>query len=295
MVHKVARWRRLFGSDDGSTGESSAAGGATSAVVTGAVPGRAVVAPASTRQYGQTFDDGTNIGSFSPEEKRWVETTLALTSASDGERVPNAAQGLRLALPAWVVTILYAAGTNDTIAAELPPSIDVPVLYDPMSLEIVQVDVDAVCAELRPFRDVAVRHFRRTDSWLAPLRNAIALPGDAIGAGAGVIGAWKAAITDPANATTTPTDSASSCSWTDAEIESMRRNAAILAIRWQNRPKERDRARAAARKALPMHAQNVRNGSLAMADFEVILMREEVSTAITAEEAAAYRAATTGT
>jgi hypothetical protein len=247
------------------------------------------VAPASTRQHSENFDDGTDIGSFSPDERLWVETVLTPMSADDGHRVPDTAQQLKLELPGWVVAVLYHAGTNGPLAAELPAAIDLPVRYDPSTREIIGVDVAATCAELEPCRSSAVRYFERTDSWLAPLRNIAATPRDARRAGASIFKDWKSALGDMAAERGAPSGAAMKCSWTDAEIEAMRRNAAILAIRWQNKPKEREKARAHALQTLALNAEHVRTGSLSLADFEVMIMREEVATAITTEEAASFR------
>ena len=142
---------------------------APTAPAAGGVRGRASVAPASTRKHGETFDDGTDTGSFSANEPLWVETMLTPLSAEDGLPLPTGMQQLKLNLPNWVVSVLYSSGTNEPLASELPPSVDVPVVYDADPRAIVQVDVDATVRELEPYREAAVRFFKRTDSWLAPL------------------------------------------------------------------------------------------------------------------------------
>lgn len=55
------------------------------------------------------------------------------------------------------------------------------------------------------------------------------------------------------------------------------------------KPKERDATRARALQALPLNTENVRAGAMSPNDFAVMVMREEVSTAITPEEAAGFR------
>ena len=272
----MAWLKRLLGSEDEVAGP-----GAQEA---GGVPGRAAVAPASTRQYGEQHVDGSNTGSFSANERLWIESSLIPVSADDGRPVADGLQGVRQQLPSWVASVLYSAGTNEALASELPPSIDVPVLYDAASRRIIAIDVDAACAELEPHRDAAVRYFKRTDSWLAPLRNAAALPGDAVAGVKGAAKEWTAAIADLSTA-----PGAGVCSWSPPEVEAMRRNATILAQRWQKKPKEREKARGRAQQALSLNAENVRAGSLSAADFDVLVMCEEVSTAITPEEAAAFR------
>jgi hypothetical protein len=248
------------------------------------------VAPASTRKHGETWDDGTDTGSFSANEPLWVETMLTPVSAEDGLPLPPAMQQLKLNLPNWVVSVLYSSGTNEPLAAELPPSVEVPVVYDAATRAIVQIDVDGAVRELEPYREVAVRYFERTDSWLAPLRSAAALPGDAVDAGKGAVKDWKAALGAMADEARAPAGGATAATWSPEEVEAMRRNAAILALRWQQKPKERDKARARALQALSLNAEGVRAGNLSAADFDVLVMREEVSTAITPEEAAAFRA-----
>jgi len=266
--------------DDGSEPAATASAG---------VSGRAAVAPASTRKHGATFDDGTNTGSFSPNEPLWVETMLTAVSAEDGLPLPTGMQQLKLNMPSWVVSVLYSAGTNEPLASELPPSVEVPVRYDAATRSIAGIDVDATARELEPYREAAVRYFQRTDSWLAPLRNTGALPGDAVKAGKGAVKDWKAAIGAMADEAKVPAGEATASTWSPSEIEAMRRNAAILALRWQKKPKERDKARARALQALSLNLEGVRAGSLSAADFDVLVMREEVSTAITHEEAATFR------
>jgi len=268
--------------DVGDGSERTAPAGAS-------IRGRAAVAPASTRKYGETFDDGTDTGSFSPNEPLWVETMLTPVSADDGQPLPTGMQQVKLNMPNWMVSVLYHAGTNEPLASELPASVDVPVLFDAATRSVVGVDVDAAGRELEPYREAAVRFFKRTDSWLAPLRNTGALPGDAVRAGKGALKDWKAALGAMADEAKAPAGEATASSWAPSEVEAMRRNAAILALRWEKKPKEREKARARALQMLSLNAEAVRAGSLSAADFEVLVMREEVSTAITSEEAAAFR------
>ena len=260
------------------------------APVPAGIRGRAAVAPASTRKHGETWDDNTKTGSFSANEQLWVETMLTPVSAEDGLPLPTGLQQVKLHLPNWVVSVLYSAGTNEPFAGELPPSVEVPVVYDAATRSIAGLDVDATVRELEPYREAAVQYFKRTDSWLAPLRNAGTLPGDAVEAGKGAVKDWKAALGAMKEEARAPAGQATASTWSPEEIEAMRRSAAILALRWQKKPKERDKARARALQALPLNLEGVRGGSMSVADFEVMVMREAVSTAITPEEAAAFRA-----
>lgn len=254
------------------------------------VRGRARVAPASTRQRGETFHDGANVGSFSEKERLWVDITLTPVSAEDGLAVPGGAQQVHVSLPGWVVTVLYQAGTNEPLARELPAAVELPVVYDAATRAVVEVDAEAAASELEPYRSAAVGHFKRTESWLAPLRNVAALPGDAVDAGRGVVRRAKDAIGEMRQETAPSAGASAPSSWTTEEVEALRRNAAILAVRWEKRPKEREQARAAALQALPLQAEQVRAGSVSAADFDVMVMREEVSTAISPSEAAELRA-----
>lgn len=71
----------------------------------------------------------------------------------------------------------------------------------------------------------------------------------------------------------------------------MRHQAIILAHRFELHPREREQARTFALQSLPMQADAAARGVLAREDFEAMVMRELVSTAITEDEAAAFRRA----
>lgn len=251
--------------------------------------GLAAVAPASTFLQGETFDDNADTGALSLDESHWIDTSLTVISAEDGLAVPGGLQKVKAKVPYWLMVVLRQSGTNEELAGLLPAAVVAPVRLDAATRTIVEVDVQGLEAELASYRDVVAPYFKKNDSYLAPFRNAAAAPGDALKAGKGMASAWKDALKDLAADAKVPAGTATGASWSAADVEAMRRNAAILALRWQNKPKERDRARASALQALPLAVANVRAGALSAADLEVMVMREEVSTAITAEEAAAYR------
>jgi hypothetical protein len=243
------------------------------------VAGRATVAPASTRQHGDS-DASSQAGHLSPDGRLSVQTTLFPTSVADGGVVVNEWQSIRASMPNWLMWALYSAGTNDPLAARLPASIEVPITFDPTTRRIRGLDVEATMRELDGLRPAAVEHLTGDGSWLS-------LPGDVTSAVSSTVSTWKDAVGDLVSGATNP--QAATSSWSPDEVEAMRRNAAILAVRFQQRSKEREKARARALQALPLQLQNVATGAMSAGDFEVMVMREEVSTAITADEAAAFR------
>ena len=254
------KWLRKHRDDRSESAAASEAG----------VRGRAAVAPASTRKRRDTWDDNTDTGSFSADEKLWVETMLTPVSAEDGLPVPAGLQQVKLNMPNWMVSVLYSAGTNEPLAAELPASVEVPVRYDPSTRAITAIDVAATAQELAPYREAAVNQFKRTDSWLAPFHVARSLPVDA---GKGAAQSWKDAVGAMASEAKQPAGQATASTWSPEEVEAMRRNASILALRWQKKPKERDKARARALQALPLNLESVRAGSLSVADNLAIHLR----------------------
>ena len=182
-------------------------------------------------------------------------------------------------MPNWLMWALYSAGTNDPLAARLPASIEVPVTFDPTTRRIRSVDVEATMREFDGLRPAVVEHLKGTDRWLAR-------PGDVASAASAAVSTWKDAVGDLVAGARNP---AVTSSWSPDEVEAMRRNSAILAVRFQQKSKEREKARARALQALPLQLQNVDSGAMSAGDFEVMVMREEVSTAITADEAATFR------
>jgi hypothetical protein len=255
--------KRVIGGDDGP----------------GRVGGRATVAPASTRQHGDS-DASSQAGGLSPDERLWVQATLYPTSVADGGAVVNEWQSVRASVPNWVMCVLYSAGTNEPLAAKLPASIEVPVTFDPTSRRIRSVDVEGAMRELDGLRAAVVEHLERADGRLV-------LPGDVASAASAAVSDWKDAVGDLVAGARNP--QAVTSSWSPDEVEAMRRNAAILAVRFQLKPKEREKGRARALQALSLQLQNVATGAMTAGDFAVMVMREEVSTAITADEAAAFR------
>lgn len=271
--------RKLVGDDDGGRPDGPRVGGT------------ARVVPASTRERGADPADGTEWGSLSPNERAWVALQVTPLAADDGLPVPTEPQEAYVAVPRWVAIVLRQAGTNEPLGRSLPARLEVRVHYDAATRRVVGIDAEHTTAELEPHRPVAVEHFCETDSILAPLRNVASMPRDAIAAGRDLLSTW----TDAASALNRDAGGGPggppSPSWSADEVESMRRNAVILAARFQQKPKEREQARAVALQSLSLNAANVAAGVLAPADFEAMVMAQEVSTAITAEEAATFRSA----
>lgn len=185
--------------------------------------------------------------------------------------------------------VLYYSGSNERLAASLPATIDLPVTIDPTTRRIIGIDIDAAALELEPYRALAVEWYKRTDSFLAGPRNLASVPGDAVAAAKDAASAWISATHDAVADMANPDAAATRCSWSTDEIEAVRRNAVILAVRYQKKPKERQKAHYRAVQMLKMQLESLRAGAMSQADFDVMVMREEVSTAISADEARQFR------
>lgn len=249
------------------------------------VAGRALVVPASTRRRLE------NESNLSADSRVRSTTHLVAVSAADGLPVDSGVRAVDAALPNWLRVVMDEAGANRPLSPRLPERLEVDVTIDAVARTIVTLDVDAAVREHAELRGIGVHDFERTDSVLAPLRNAVELPGAARRGVRRLFGAWRDAVSEMVADVRTGTEGQARPSWTDAEIEQMRRQATVLAHRFELHPGEREQARTRALTALPMQAEAAASGALAREDFDAMVMRELVSTAITAEEAATFRRA----
>ena len=232
------------------------------------VPGRALLAPASTRTAGFVDDNVNNLSANAA-----VRCKVGLEPLTDAGR--GELQAVDARLPNWLRVVMHAIGTNHDIGPQLPASIDVPVFLEVGTGRIASMDVDATAAELARYRELGRREWLETEAVLAPVRGAVKLPGAAIRGARGLLSSWRGAFTDkPAG---------------PEEIEQMRRTAEMQRHYWAKHPKERDKYRASVLGIRADMVQGTKAGVRAESDLEAWIMTHEVSEILTPEEAAALR------
>lgn len=249
------------------------------------VAGRAFVVPAGTRRR------LGNESNLSADSRARSTTRLVAISAADGLPVDTGVRTLHATLPNWLRVVMDEAGANRPLSPQLPDRLEVDVTIDAVERTIVALDVDAAVREHAALRAIGVEDFKRTDSVFADVRNVAELPGSARRGVRQLFGTWRDAVAEMVSDVRAPSDAPPRRSWTDAEVEQMRHQAIILAHRFELHPREREQARTFALQSLPMQADAAARGVLAREDFEAMVMRELVSTAITEDEAAAFRRA----
>lgn len=256
------------------------------------IPARAYVVPAQTGSVGE------NENNLRADSRVRCTTLLVVTSAADGLPCSPDPTLVGCRLANWLRIVLYHAGSGEEVSRDLPPAVHLPVIVEPTSRRIVAVDVDLAERELAPYREVGRRQFLRTESTLAPVRTAIALPGEAIGFARGLAGEWRRSIREFRSGSPRSPGAAGEPhapaglgppAWSPEEVEQARVTALTVRAHLAKRPKERERHRASALVAGPMQAANVRGGSMHPVDFEHWLMYQEVSGVLSAEEVADLR------
>ncbi len=251
------------------------------------VRGRALVVPTGVKSRGYS--------NFSSRDRVRTSVLVDLLSRSDAGPVQGGQQRVDARLPNWLTIIFFSAGTNDSISDTLPARVEVDVVVETASGRVTAIDVEAAELEYSPYREAAVKEWKETEGVLAPIRNMIALPGAARRATRGLFTAWKDAlaefVSDLKSDPGSPSNPVTMASHTPAEVEQLRRSAVILSYRFQNEPKEHQRARESALQAAPSMVASTRGGVRSIADFEEWLMFQSVSTAITEDEALSFRAA----
>lgn len=242
-------------------------------------PGRALVAPQSTGPA------AGNVNQLSADGR--VRCRVALEPLT--ERGRGELQVVTAWLPNWLHVVLYHVGSNYNLGPSLPAELDIPVLMETGTARIAAVDVDATIGELERFRELGRREWLETDAVLAPVRNAVKLPGFAVRGVKGLFGTWIEAATDFRDELKSTPGTPPKASWGPQEIEQMRRTAVQQRHAYARDPKLRAKVRASAMAAAPEMVAGVRGGVRAPADVDAWIMSHEVSEILTAEEAAALR------
>lgn len=247
------------------------------------VRGRAFVVPVSTGNLGSQ-EEG-NFNNFSARSRVKSKTVLVAVSAEDGGPVHDGQQRVVADIPNWMRFVMYYAGSNDGISAELPAELHVPVLIDAAARTIHALDVDEAAAELEPHRKAGTREWKETEAPLAIVRNAVKLPGEAL----------RLAKRVPAEARDLVEDIRGIGSSTVAplsaeEREQQRRTAKVLRFQLENEPKTYAKLRDGAVQHGPQMARSVAAGVYTADHFDAWVEFQELSGVISAEEAATLRA-----
>ncbi len=249
-----------------------------------AVPGRAYVVPGSISGGEDGLAEGGNVNNFRAKSR--VRESVLLVPAVPGLSDSRATdhQRVKAKMPNWLRIVLRYAGTNYGPWDKLPDEVHLPVLIDPATGQITAVDVDLACTELEPYREVATRFWKQTEAVLAPVRTAVWLPGAAIRGAREFVADWKGAISDIGKSSVENDRPPK-----PKEAEQARRTARQLGHALARQPEQHAKVRASALEAGPMMADGVRGGVYPRYGFISWLEWQELSTAITPEEAAGYR------
>lgn len=244
------------------------------------VAGRAELAPTGTKVL---LGNENNI---SPDGLLRSRVNLTVVSVTDGGAFDPQLQVVDAQLPGWLVIVFDRAGSNDDIAAQLPRRVQVDVWVDRSSRRIVEIDVDRAAIELQPCREVAVHTWKREVGAFAAAYNVVEAPGAVWRGLRSLVKSWSGAVSTFAGPA--PGEGPRP-GWTPEEVEQMRRQAEILALRYQKHPAEREGMRRSSLDSLPAHAQQYAAGQLHRADMEALLMQAETATWVTPDEAAGFR------
>lgn len=243
--------------------------------------------PQSTanRGSGGGGEHGGNFNNFSANSKVGSRTKLRGVSADDGQPVDTSPQWVKCELPNWLRMVMYDAGGHYGQSEHLPAELEVPVEFGIQSRAIVRLDVETTASQLAQFREFGVKEWKETEAVLAPVRNAVQLPG-VLRRQFG-FKAIKAELKDlredlrfgeMRDEPVKPKD-----------LEAMRRTAAMQRHSFDANPKLRDKQREQVLLHYPSMAQGVAAGSYPRHGFEANLMMQEVSGILTPEEAAELR------
>lgn len=249
------------------------------------VPGRALVVPGSTANIGTGEEENANT--FSHRGKARSLAGLVALSAADGHPVRPGQQTVTAWLPNWMRMVMHDAGTSHGGAEHLPRQLHVPVFIDQAERTIAALDVDGAATELERYREIGRREWKETEAVAAPVRAAAALPGAAVRGVRGFLSSWTGTVAEFREDLTTGNSPDRPLS--DKELEQRRATARALRTTFEQDPKAHLQARDTALKHGPTMARGAAAGSYPPSHFDAWVEFQELSTAITAEEAAQFR------
>jgi len=124
-------------------------------------------------------------GALRPGMPEWGEAGLGKPQRVEGR------------LPHWALTVLVYAGDERLIhALEIPGPIDVPVFVDPANGRALALDEEAIAAEVAPFRDTAIRIWKREEGWLRTPRVVLGAPRSAVRFARSMGSSWRDGIAE---------------------------------------------------------------------------------------------------
>jgi len=245
------------------------------------ITGRAYVVPGSTGNVGENENNLTANGTAT------TQVRMVISATGDGMPASTEQQVVTAQISNWVRIVLNFAGSNYGPHQQLPDQIHLPVRIDRRTRNVVEIDLDTAAVELAPFRDVAVHFFKQTESPLAPIRFAKALPGEAVRGAKGLISTWRETFKDLKDDLANP--NAAPKALDPVEAEQRRRTATQLRFRLERHPKEHAKVRASALQAAPMYIAGVQHGTYHETEFESWVDFQMLSGAISPDEAADIR------
>jgi hypothetical protein len=185
--------------------------------------------------------------------------------------------------------VLYHVGSNYAIGPSLPAELDIPVLVETGTDRVDAIDVDATVAELEHFHEMGRQEWLETGAVLAPVRNAIKLPGAALTGIRGLLGEWREDAAGLREDIKGGQKGPPRPSWSPKEIEQMRRTAMQQRIAFKRDAELRAKVRANAMIQGPSLVAGYKAGTVHATDVEAVIMSHEVSEILTPEEAATLR------
>ncbi len=252
--------------------------------------GRALVVPTSTRNVGSGGVGDGNFNNLTAKSRVWSATRLVAVSAEDGGAVSSESQRVECDLPNWLRMVMYDAGSNDGQWERLPAELHVPVWIDQASRLIAELDVDAAVREHEQYRSVGTREWKETEAVLAPVRNAVKLPGAVAREVPAFAKQWRGALRDLRD-DLKPGAGMRDRPLSAKDLESQRRTASAMRYQLEQQPKQRAKLRDGVLQNAPSMAAGVVAGSYPSHDFAAWVVFQELSGVISADEAVEYRRA----
>ncbi len=252
--------------------------------------GRAKVVPTSTGNVGGGGVTDGNFNNFTAKSRAWSATRLVAVSAEDGGPLPAESQRVESDLPNWLRMVMHDAGSSHGQWEHLPAELQVPVWIDQTTRAIVDVDVDAAAREHEQYRAVGTREWKETEAVLAPVRNAVKLPGAVAREVPAFAREWRSALSD-LKADLKPGAPMRDVPLRPKELEQQRRTAAALKYQLERQPTQRAQIRDGVVQNAPSMAAGVVAGTYPSHAFAAWVVFQETSGVISPAEALEYRRA----
>lgn len=252
------------------------------------VRGLATIVPESTGNIGSEGGEGGNFDNTHAGARVKSFTWLVAQSAEDGGPVDPEPRRITCRLPNWLRMVMHDAGGHDGQSAHLPAELVVAVRLDASTRQVVELDVAAAETSLAPYRALGTREWKETEAMLAPVRQALKLPGMLRREVPAALGDWRKTLGELRE------DLRAGAPMRDdpippKELEQMRRTAVMLRASFQSNPKGREKIRKSLLEAGPTMAEGVAAGTYPRHAFAGWLMFNETSGALLPDEVAELR------